>query len=1052
MATTVSEFVDITVRGMLKRGVHTEADIQSSIKAVLLAADIGLNEDGVLLEDPMGDGSKRRIDIRFGQAIIETKRNLAQTDLPAALEQLTGYVATRSSAYGVPFIGILTDGRDWRLYDLIDDELTLVSSLTLTDPDTAADRLIVWLESALATKPDIAPAPKEIEDRLGVDSPAHQIDIVRLLDLYRDNSDSSEVQLKRELWAKLLRTSFGAEFVDEEELFISHTLLVLSAEIIAHAAIGYDTRPGQGLASDELITGSNFRQAQIYGVVEEDFFDWVLDVDGGQQFVDQLARRISRFAWADVENDVLKILYESVIPQSERERLGEYYTPDWLADRVVADSIDDPLTARVADPSCGSGTFLFHAVKRYLDAAENAGVSPGLAAMQVCDHVVGMDIHPVAVTLARVTYLLAIGKNRLNHHDRAQLSVPVYLGDSMQWEQSRDLLDQDGIVTISTGGDHLGADLGGSLFSDNLIFPRAALTDAQKFTLLVTDMAEKALDVERYSVTDTKIAKDKRGQFRRATGTLIDPIIKRHGLDGDPATAQVLRDTFAVLRRLVDTGRNHIWAYYVRNLIRPLWMSLPENHVTHLVGNPPWLRYSKMTETMQGMYRRLSAERDLTSGGTAVTAQDLSTLFVVRCAELYLAKDGKAAFVMPHGTMTRTPQASFRTGVWSHASTALTAGFTDSWDLQDVDTGFPMASCVIRFTRTESTAAPMPSTTLRWAGRLPRPDIPWSRAQSRITKTAATIVQRDGSNSSKSPYKAKFRNGATLYPRMLTFVTEQAAGPLGSGAGRVQVASRRGAQDKKPWKELPGLTGSVPAGYVRNVHLGETVVPFRPSNPLRAVLPINDERALSEDEVAVISGLDAWWDAASTLWDENKQAATKQSLGEWLDYNNKLSSQLPLSPLRVVYTKAGSILTAAVLEDPTAVIDHKLYWAPIETAAEGHYLAAILNSEAILERVRPLQTVGLFGPRDFDKHIFDVPIPVYDSRKDLHLKLSKLGRRASEIASDVDLTDTKFQAARKRVRATLAEDGIWHEIETAVLELIPSEVVQSIADEAIAST
>ena len=57
-------------------------------------------------------------------------------------------------------------------------------------------------------------------------------------------------------------------------------------------------------------------------------------------------------------------------------------------------------------------------------------------------------------------------------------------------------------------------------------------------------------------------------------------------------------------------------------------MSLPENHVTHLVGNPPWLRYSKMTEAMQGMYRRLSVERELSGFGTAVTAQDLSTLFV----------------------------------------------------------------------------------------------------------------------------------------------------------------------------------------------------------------------------------------------------------------------------------------------------------------------------------------------------------------------------------------------------------------------------------------
>lgn len=1047
MTTSVSELVDATVRGMLKRGVHTEADIQSSIKTILLAADIGLHEDGVLLEDPLGDGSKRRIDIRFGQAIIETKRDLTQTDIAGALEQLTGYVATRSNVYGVPFIGILTDGREWRLYDLIDNELTLISRLVLSDPETAAARLVVWLESALATKPDIAPTPEEIETRLGVDSPAHQIDIARLLDLYRDNSNSSEVVLKRELWAKLLRTSFGADFVDGEELFVSHTLLVLSAEIIAHAAIGYDTRPGHGLESHELVTGTNFRQAQIYGVVEEDFFDWVLDVDGGQQFLDQLARRVSRFSWADVENDVLKILYESIIPPSERERLGEYYTPDWLADRVVVDTIDDPLAARVADPSCGSGTFLFHAVRRYLDASDAAGISPGVAAMRVCSHVVGMDIHPVAVTLARVTYLLAIGKDRLNHHDRGLLSIPVYLGDSMQWEQSRDLLDQDGIVIISTGGDHLGAELGGSLFSDNLIFPRAALTDAQKFTLLVTDMADKALDVERHSATDTKIAKNKRGQFRRTTGSLIDPIIKRHGLDTDADTAQILRETFAVLRRLVDTGRNHIWAYYVRNLIRPLWMSLPENHVTHLVGNPPWLRYSKMTETMQVMYDRLSSERELSGAGTAATAQDLSTLFVARCAELYLQNGGRAAFVMPHGTMTRTPQAAFRTGTWSHASVALTVAFAESWDLQKVDTGFPMASCVIRFERTAASATPMPSTTLSWSGRLPRPDTPWDQAKKRITKTPGTVVQRDGSESSQSPYKARFRNGATIYPRMLAFITEQESGPLGAGAGRIQVASRRGAQDKKPWKELPGLTGSIPTAYVRDVHLGETVLPFRPIAPLRAVLPITNERMLSKDEIATIAGLDAWSNAASTLWDENKQSSTKQSLTEWFDYNSKLSAQLPLSSLRVVYTKSGSILTAAVLNDSNAVIDHKLYWAPVETLAEAHYLTAILNSEAILERVRPLQTVGLFGPRDFDKHIFDVPIPVFDSRKDLHVELSRLGRRAAEIAAVVDLGKAKFQAARRRVRAALADDGIWKEIEAAVLDLIPAEVVQAIADE-----
>ena len=57
---------------------------------------------------------------------------------------------------------------------------------------------------------------------------------------------------------------------------------------------------------------------------------------------------------------------------------------------------------------------------------------------------------------------------------------------------------------------------------------------------------------------------------------------------------------------------------------------------------------------------------------------------------------------MPHGTMTRVPHVAFRTGVWSHTTGGLTASFDPSWDLQAVDTGFPMASCVIRFRRTNN--------------------------------------------------------------------------------------------------------------------------------------------------------------------------------------------------------------------------------------------------------------------------------------------------------------------------------------------------------------
>ncbi len=110
--------------------------------------------------------------------------------------------------------------------------------------------------------------------------------------------------------------------------------------------------------------------------------------------------------------------------------LGEYYTPDWLAAKMVNHAIDRPLVEHVLDPACGSGTFLFHAVRVFLREAEESDMNLELRASEVCARVEGMDIHPVAVIIARVTYLLALApvlKDR-----KGGLSIPVYLGDAMQ--------------------------------------------------------------------------------------------------------------------------------------------------------------------------------------------------------------------------------------------------------------------------------------------------------------------------------------------------------------------------------------------------------------------------------------------------------------------------------------------------------------------------------------------------------------------------------------------------------------------------------------------
>jgi SAM-dependent methyltransferase len=1013
--------LDKIVARLAAQTSRPEATTQGDIYSLLTQADIGLGTDEVAtMEAQVGDGTRRRIDVEIGQCVIEVKKNIHAADLASAEEQLGGYVKQRSEALG-RYVGILTDGSEWRLYQLHDGVLQHVSNHTLSKQNPDTHELLVWLESVMSTLTAIKPVPEEIERRLGAESPAHKLDSAELRAIYQANAADEEVQLKRQLWAKLLRAAFGEEFVDSEELFINHTLLVTTAELIAHAVLEFNVGPTGDLTARQITSGSEFANARIRGVVEADFFDWVTDTSAGESFVRNLGRRIARFDWGTVEHDVLKVLYQSVITQEVRESLGEYYTPDWLADRMVETFIPDPLNAVVADPGCGSGTFVFHAVRRYLAAAEEAGTDIDEAVQQATHHVVGIDVHPVAVTLARVTYLLALGRKNINSANRKDLTIPVYLGDSIQWRQEADIFSSTAVRVRTDEADIAGGGSGG--FKLDLLFPRSVLKNATEFDYLVSDMADKALE------TDPSNA-----------GKAVLAILKKRGIAPDSADGQMLKETFLNLCTLRAQGRNHIWGYYVRNLIRPLWLAEPENRVDALIGNPPWLRYNKMTAPMQTQFRALSRERNLLTGALGASGRDLATLFVVRAIELYLRKGGEFAFVMPNGVLTRKPHTGFRSGDWrADKGDHLTAQFGESWDLKAaaVATGFPIPACVVHGKLSES-AGKMPTATLAWVGRLSRPDVPWSVASEKLTTGASSVRAMDhGVEVVESPYKERFRAGAILYPRFLMFVVDAPVGPLGAGAGRRAVASYRNSLEKRPWKDCASLKANLESTFIRPVFLGEQVLPFRTLAPREAVMPVGDKAILTADDVELHEGLNAWWTDAESVWEKHRPTSETKPLRERMDYHAQLSAQLPIAATRVVYTASGNTLAAAIVRDNRALIEHKLYWAPTLIEAEAHYLTAILNSAPVLANVQPLQAHGLFGPRDFDKHLFTAPFPSYDNEDAAHVDLAELGKQAEAEAATVDINAANtFQQARTFIREHLADAGIEAAIVAAVTALL----------------
>jgi SAM-dependent methyltransferase len=917
---------------------------------------------------------------------------------------------------------VLTDGADWLLYCWVPDGLQQITSLTLDPSDPDVDELLLWLEAVLASGQQIEPSPPEIDRKLGATSPSYDLDIAELWALYTQCRDLPTVKVKRGLWAKLLTTALGTNFPDEESLFIDHTLLVAMAKVIGHAVVGIPL-DDPTISAATIMSGGQFSKAEIGGVVEPDFFDWIVDVPGGERFVKRLARRLTRFAWEHVEHDVMKVLYESIISRETRHRLGEYYTPGWLAEEIIDKCVTDPLAQRVLDASCGSGTFLFHAVRRYLAAAEAAGRSGPDAIPGVTAHVIGVDVHPVAAALARVTYLLAIGASRLQADDRPGFSVPVYLGDSLRWGQELTLWSYGGL-SIPTADDHEmfvnEPEFTDELdFSEKLKFPDQVIGDAQRFDRLVNEFAERATRRERGSPIPS-----------------LAGVFRRFAIDENDRP--VLERTFRIMCELHDDWKDHIWGYYVRNLARPLWLARPDNRIDVLVGNPPWLAYRFMTGTQQVAFRAMSIKRGLWAGATVATNQDLSALFVARCIELYLRPGGRFGYVMPWATLSRRQYAGFRSGHYPVPSEPVNVTFERPWDLHKIKPSFfPLPASVVFGTRESNhgRASPLPTVAQVWAGR-------FDTAHASRAQAAASIARMIGEPSStsaqrSSPYARQFSQGATVVPRFLFLVESDTTSPLGVGPGRHAVQSLRVPNEKKPWKHLDPLRGTVERQFMRPLYVGESILPFRCLQPPQAVIPWVGQRLLhGEDErLDLYPGLAQWWRSAEAVWAQNR-SSERLSLLERLDYRRALSQQFPAADYRVVYTKSGMYLAAAIVSDPTAVIDHKLYWGPAPSLDEAHFLTAILNSTTLTMAVRPLQARGEHNPRDFDKYVFQLPVPLYDADDPVHMRLVELAMRSEQVAASVDLPAVRFEAHRRRVRVALAEDGVGADIDEIVKLLL----------------
>ncbi len=208
----------------------------------------------------------------------------------------------------------------------------------------------------------------------------------------------------------------------------------------------------------DLEAGSIFRHLNITNFLEGDLFAWYTSVwsDPIEKLVRDMMTRLDAYNPGTLSEDpatsrdLLKKLYQQLFPKSVRHDLGEYYTPDWLAEHVLNELgyAGDP-DKRLLDPACGSGTFLVMAINRikrwYDDNRERCAYDEADLVRKILANVVGFDLNPLAVMAARTNYLIAI-REYVSRADK--IEIPVYLCDS--------------IMTPSEYGDLLSGGLGKS--------------------------------------------------------------------------------------------------------------------------------------------------------------------------------------------------------------------------------------------------------------------------------------------------------------------------------------------------------------------------------------------------------------------------------------------------------------------------------------------------------------------------------------------------------------------------------------------------------------
>jgi hypothetical protein len=1004
--------------------------------------------------------SKGEIDSLLGNVVIEFESNIERKK-DEAEKQLKKYISIlwnremKELNRTVSYVAMATDGLAFYVYrpesakehELSEEDVSLLPLEGFKIESKSPREVLIWLDYTFLSKEARIPTAEDFKNTFGVNTNFYETIFSKLrnsIDVFKkENKDSYDTIFSE--WSKYLSIAYGSS-VENEDFFIKHTYLSILAKLMIYSFLSKGLVPIEEKTILDVLGGEEFKKWGIRNFFEEDFFSWITRKpakDLGVEIARDILNILARYDLTKLNEDILKGLYENLLDQRERHDLGEVYTPDWLVEYILRDTLTERPENSLLDPACGSGTFLFIGIRLKKELMRELGKSKLLYHILEC--VKGIDIHPLAVLIAKTNYLLGLG-DLVKTVPRGEIILPIYMADSIR------LIDED------------------KTFYQNVNCYRVPTIDEETLFFLPCDFVEKKLlETEKIdSLID--LIKDLSMDYLRTNSVGEEQI--EGFLNQNLKERKKLRDYVSVISlnirtfaRITKMNRDTIWAYILKNKHKPIDFAYRKFDM--IAGNPPWIVYNsvKNVDYQRFLKGLIKDEYGLTRSSALITNMEIATLFYLRCVELYLKNaESEIAFVMPRSVFSGDQHSNFRNGTFERVK----CGLVKIWDLEEVDPLFRIPSCVIFGRKDVQTKFPIEAGVFE--GRLETKNESYFEAKPKIAfKDKKLFLSRIGKRDflsyekiefiGESHYYKRFYRGAEVLPQPFWYA-EISEATLGYDAQKPYVRTPKAIlrTAKKPWNDVV-FEGNIESRFVYDVVIGSYIFPFS-FKTMTAVLPIEP----SKGEFRIITREEAlnrhpllmdWLHKAEELWKVKRKEKRKFNIYQWIDYNRKLTKQNPRRKFKVFYNETGKDVVSAVAAQKKfngrLVFAKATIYYETDNENEAYYLASFLNSPAVNRIIKPMQAKGLFGERGIEKKVLELPIPKFSEKNRKHRRLTELGKQAERkseerlkqvLAESTDILKPQHIARiRKNIRDCLRQE--LEEIKNLTEELLKESMKSS---------